>query len=336
MSLVMQTTYAELLEQAEAAAFADAFPEPGAFVSKTVRGKRYWYFQTGRGEKRIQRYAGPETPELLERIATHKTARSDERDRRVLVSALVRSFGLPRTLPSTGAVMAVLARAGIFRLRAVLVGTVAYQTYPAMLGERLASSMLRTGDVDIAQFRDVSVAVGESLPPMLDLLRQADTSFRAVPHQSERRASTSYAASGGLRVDFLTPNRGADTDAPQKLASPGTEAQPLRFLDFLIHDSVPAVLLHEAGVYVRVPSPERFAVHKLIVARRRHAGAAKSGKDLHQAEALLKVLVAGRRHELAAAWSEAHERGKGWREPLQESLELLPAGLRDDLAKLSA
>ena len=40
-------------------------------------------------------------------------------------------------------------------------------------------------------------------------------------------------------------------------------------LDFLIRDPVRTVLLHRSGVPVLVPSPERFAVHKLIVATRR-------------------------------------------------------------------
>jgi hypothetical protein len=45
---------------------------------------------------RKQRYVGPETPELLERITTHKEARSDQRDRHALVSTFVRSARLPR------------------------------------------------------------------------------------------------------------------------------------------------------------------------------------------------------------------------------------------------
>jgi hypothetical protein len=37
-----------------------------------------------------------------------------------------------------GDVVAGLARAGVFRLRSVLVGTVAYQSYPAILGVELS------------------------------------------------------------------------------------------------------------------------------------------------------------------------------------------------------
>ena len=124
-------------------------------------------------------------------------------------------------------------------------------------------------------------------------------SFRPVPHIDPRRVA-SYAAASGLRVDFLTPNRGPETEEPRKLPALGTDAQPLRFLDFLIRDPEPAVLLHGAGVLVSVPAPQRYALHKLIVARRRREGDPKREKDRLQAQALLDALIRRRPHELRA------------------------------------
>ena len=43
--LMLQTTYAELLDRARAAAFSEDFPDNGAFTVKVVRWRRYWYFQ---------------------------------------------------------------------------------------------------------------------------------------------------------------------------------------------------------------------------------------------------------------------------------------------------
>src|SRR5262252_5191586 len=285
--LLLQTTYAELLDRCNATAFHDAFPPDGNFVSKTVRNKRYWYFQRQSATGREQKYVGPETPQLLEQISQHKQRRDDERERRALVSTLIRALGLPRPLKEIGEVVAALAQAGVFRLRGVLIGTVAYQVYAPMLGVRLPHTILQTGDVDIAQFQNVSVAVEEQIPPVLDLLRSVDKTFRPVPH-IHKRSATSYVAKGGIRVDFLTPNKGPDT-VPKKLPALH-DAEPLRFLDFLIADPGPAVLLHEAGVYVLVPSPQRYAIHKLIVSRRRREGAAKREKDIEQSTALLAVL----------------------------------------------
>jgi hypothetical protein len=186
--LVVQTTYAELLERSAKAAFDEAFTEQGAFTSKTTNGRRYWYFQTSVGEKRTQRYVGPETPELLERIAHHREIRDDARERRSLVSTLVRSFNLPRPNPEIGEIIEALAKAGVFRLRGVLVGTIAYQTYSAMLGIRLSAASLQTGDIDIAQFKDLSVAIGDSTPPMIETLKQVDKTFRAIPHIVDGRS----------------------------------------------------------------------------------------------------------------------------------------------------
>jgi hypothetical protein len=318
-SLVLQTTYAELLDRCATASFDSSFSGTGAFTSKTVKGRQYWYFQSTTDGARTQHYVGPETPDLLEKINRHKVALNDERERRALASTLVRSFGMPQPVFEIGAIVEALAKAGVFRLRGVLVGTVAYQTYSAMLGEKLPSAILQTGDVDVAQFANVSAAVEDQLPPMLNVLKEADQTFRAVP-TTHKNAVISYVAKGGFRVDFLTPNEGRDTDKPRRLRALQTEAQPLRFLDYLIHDPEPAVLLHGPGVYVNVPSPHRYAVHKLMISRRRPEGAAKRDKDLHQAEALLTLLAQKRGYDLKAAWAEADARGTEWRRLLQEGL----------------
>jgi hypothetical protein len=328
-ALVLQTTYAELLDRCTATAFHDAFPEHGAFISKTLRGRRYWYFQESSEAGRAQRYVGPETPELLKRIEKHKEVRDDERERRALISTLIRSFLLPRPLQEIGNIVAALAHAGVFRLRGVLVGTVAYQTYPAMLGKRLPVAALQTGDVDIAQFKNLSISIGDQTPPVLDVLKNVDKSFRPVPHLRGEENVTSYVAKAGIRVDFLTPNEGADTDEPQHLSAFHTDAEPLRFLDFLIYDPEPAVILHNAGIYVLVPAPQRYAVHKLIVSRRRKEGEAKRDKDVQQAEALLKVLAEKRPYELKAAWREARDRGRTWQRLMAQGLALLSAMSRD-------
>lgn len=327
--LIKQTTYAELLDRCANAAFSEAFTDDGTFIAKTVKDRRYWYFQSGAGESRTQKYVGPETPELLERITHHRELRDDIRERRALVSTLVRSFGHTRPIPEIGNIIAALAIAGVFRLRGVLVGTVAFQTYQAMLGVRLPASPVQTGDVDIAQFQTVSVAVEDSTPPVLDVLKEVDKTFRPIPHIIDGRRVTSYTAKGGMRVDFLTPNEGEETGEPQSLPALQTDAQPLRFLDYLIYEPEPAVILHDAGIYVQVPAPARFAVHKLILSRRRREGAGKRSKDVQQAEVLLRALPEIRPHDLKQAWDEARARGPRWRQLLNEGLGELSGFARD-------
>jgi hypothetical protein len=332
-TLVVQTTYAELLERSAASSFSEAFPEDGNFTAKTIKGRRYWYFQAQTGNGRSQRYVGPETPELLKQIERHREIRDDERERRALVSTLVRSYGLPAPVSRIGEVVSALAKAGIFRLRSVLVGTVAYQCYPAMLGIKLPGALIQTTDVDIAQFTSISISTGDNTPPMLNVLQEVDKTFRESPHTAGGEFTTSYHARGGLRVDFLTPNVGPDSDEPQRLPALQTEAQPLRFLDFLIHEPEQAVVLHGSGVLVLVPAPERYAVHKLILSVRRRMGTAKSDKDLDQAHMLIAPLLEKRPRELTVVWEEAFARGPTWRQLLLDGMSRLESDSRDSLLK---
>jgi len=329
--LTLQTAYAELVGRSTIADFERAFEDAGAFTPKTVKGRRYWYFQVTQQGRRRQRYVGPESPELLDRIARHRRHTDDQKERRALVSILVRSAYLPKPPEEVGKVVAALAEAGVFRLRGVLVGTVAFQTYSAMLGVRLPNAAIQTDDVDIAQDRNVSIAMHDKTPPLIEVLRKVDPDFRDVP-TLHGPATFSY-RSRKLRVDILTPNTGPDSDTPVRLPAFGTDAQQLRFLDFLIRDPEPAVLLHNEGVYVTVPSPERFALHKLIVAKRRIAGSGKSGKDLRQASALIAVLVKARHSELCAAWEDVFARGAKWRTLLLDGLISINASVRDELLK---
>lgn len=67
-----------------------------------------------------------------------------------MVSSLRRA-GLPGPDPFAGDVTKALAKAGLFRLRSVLIGSVAFSTYAEMLGVRLPAAAMQTGDADFAQ-----------------------------------------------------------------------------------------------------------------------------------------------------------------------------------------
>ncbi|WP_430642065.1 GSU2403 family nucleotidyltransferase fold protein [Bradyrhizobium ivorense] len=103
---------------------------------------------------------------------------------------------------------------------------------------------------------------------------------------------------------FSRSHQGRETARPQKLSALNADAEPLRFLDFLIRDPEPTVILHGAGIYVHVPAPSRYAVHKLIIFPRRQT-VLQSAKDLQQAEALLAALAEIRPRELKSAWEDA-------------------------------
>src|SRR3954451_23547914 len=84
-----------------------------------------------------------------------------------------------------------------------------------------------------------------------------------------------------------------------------------------------------SSVLVNVPWAERYALHKLIVSRRRREGAAKIDKNLAQAETLLDTLAERRKADLRDAWEEMRERGPKWRKLADEALESIDAGVRE-------
>ena len=332
IDLVYRTIFAELTQRCLDGSFVSEFAPEGRFVSVPVKGKRFWYYDGPQDRKQGRLYVGPQTdPEITRRVEAFRDIKDSLKARRKLVSTLVREAGLPAAERLTGDVVEVLASAGLFRLRGVLIGTVAFQCYSGLLGLRLPAATMQTSDADFAQFHAVSVSVRDTMPPMLDTIKTIDPSFREVPHRSGGLVVTAYKNRVGFHVEFLTPNRGSDDHDSKPASMPalgGASAEPLRFLDFLIREPVRSVMLHSNGVAVTVPAPERYAVHKLIVASRRNAGtagAAKRSKDVEQAASLIEALSVTRRHaDLAFVFREAWKRGRAWREAIKLGLSYLP------------
>ncbi|MDX8520707.1 nucleotidyltransferase family protein [Mesorhizobium dulcispinae] len=333
IDLAYRTLYAELVQRGLDASFETDFSTAGNFVRVPVKGRDYWYFEETRPEK-SRRYVGPaENPEIAKRVAAFRQIKDDLRSRRKLISTLTRDTGLAAPDPFTGDVVEALEKAGLFRLRAVLIGTVAFQTYAGYLGVKLPGAALQTGDADFAQFHSVSAEVDDSMPPIIEVLKAIDPTFRQIPHRADAARTTQFENASRYRIEFLTPNRGSDDHADHASPMPplgGASAQPLCFLDFLIREPVRTVLLHRSGVPVLVPRLSASPSKLIVAARRERSAAAKREKDLHQAGLLVEALdVTRRRNDLAHAFAEAWERGDAWREALRKGLQLLQPDRRE-------
>lgn len=331
IGLAHQTLYADLVQRALDAEFDAEFPENGTFSKQIRDGKSYWYYvgyrpaEGGEPGQRYTTYVGPaDDPDITTRAEAFARAKSGYQERRALVSAL-KSARLPTPDAFAGDVAESLWKAGLFRRRAVLVGTLAFQTYSGLLGVRLPRAQIMTGDIDIAQFHAIAISIDDEPLSLLEALQSVDASFRPVPHVSGSPLPTKFRNAAGFQIDFLTPNTGSDDrqGQPAKMPTLGNvAAEPLRFLDFLITAAVRAVLLHKGGVPVRVPAPERFAVHKLIVSVERRSdgdSAAKAVKDVAQAQLMIEAMTVTRRTvDLGLAYMEAWRRGPGWSRRLSE------------------
>jgi hypothetical protein len=117
----------------------------------------------------------------------------------------------------------------------------------------------------------------------------------------------------GFRLDFLTPlHRGGD--APYVHPQLNITPQPLPFMEYSLEKFEQAVVFgNEGSVPVNVPSPERYALHKLLVFGERSGSfRSKSSKDLAQAACLAAYLWDHRREALADALKDLLSRGKRW------------------------
>ncbi len=322
IDIIYRTMIAELGQRLLDASFMADFPAEGRFVKVTVKDRKFWYFDLPDGQGGQKRsYVGRfEDDAITKRVQEFKAIKDDAKARRKIVSTLTRDVGLIAPDTFTGNIIEAFANAGLFRLRGLLVGTAAFQTYSALLGVRLPIGAILTGDADIAQDYAISAEVKDTLPPIEEILHGIDETFSPVPHISGSPATTGYRNATGYKVEFLTTNRGSDdyTGNPSKMpALGGASAEPLRFLDFLIYEPVRSVLLHKSGVSVIVPDPARYAVHKIIVAAKRSQTsefALKRDKDLAQAAILFEALPdTGRGSDLDACFDEALGRGDGWR-----------------------
>jgi hypothetical protein len=96
-------------------------------------------------------------------------------------------------------------------------------------------------------------------------------------------------------------------------------------LNFVLAEPIKAAVAYRNGVLVQVPRPERFAIHKLIVAdRRRNADASKAPKDRAQAAFLIEGLAEDRPDDLRYAYEAACAAGPRWRGHLDATLSRMP------------
>ncbi|MZR13761.1 hypothetical protein GQE99_12120 [Maritimibacter sp. DP07] len=300
----------------------------GSIEERHRNGRTYLYDRFRIGTEMKSRYLGEDSPDLRDRLAHAANLKAEAQERKKRMSRLarvLRAEGMIGTDRETGSLLLAFARAGVFRLGGTLIGTGAYALYQGELGVRFDSEELaQTGDIDFASFERLSVALGDRVEEEPgDILRSMK--FEAVPGVFDRQIWKWRQSGGEAMVEFLTPAFGDEGIKP--LPALGVSAQALNYLNFLISEPIHAVALYRSGVLVQIPRPERFAIHKLIVASRRHRGPdeAKARKDRAQAEFLVRVLAEDRPDDLAEAYEHALSQGPRWRDRIDASLGRMPA-----------
>lgn len=117
-----------------------------------------------------------------------------------------------------------------------------------------------------------------------------------------------------LIMEFLVPARGRESNKPYFIDKLGINAQALRFMDALAKNPIQILF---SGITVTVPHPADFALHKLLIARRRKKKA-KSEKDRNQAIAILIALNDS--GEIETVRTSYHTMPKSWRKIIEKEL----------------
>jgi len=331
----LQTTYANLLQ---AHLNRPSFEFEGAPFTRKISGKTYWYanYRTAPGAALKQRYLGPDTEEMRGRIETMQAQRQSQADFRQHASSLVaqlRAGGISGPDRKTGPMLRTLANSGVFRLGGTLVGTHAFRHYDLTLGVHLSDGSgwaTQTDDIDIAGFEKLSMAIEDSADP--DLAEGlSHLGFQRRPTVGRKQSTSWILRDASYAIDFLTPSFD-DDEKPVELPALKMWAQSLHFLNYLIAEPIDAVTPYMEGLLVKIPRPERFAVHKLIISQRRKGARAKPRKDIEQARAIIWAMAEDQPYVIHNAIAEADEKGPAWRKALDQALEVTfkTAALRHD------
>jgi hypothetical protein len=326
LSSVARSAYGDLLRLLKDDMVANV---RGSLVTKERGGKVYWYAAEKIGSDVKFWYIGPDSPETRTRVDRMNDLReqaSERKRERARLARLLRAEGMTPVDRGTGGLLLAMAKVGTFRLGGTLVGTNAFRLMEGELGVTLPlGSVANTGDVDIAQFERLSVALQDAVEPSL---AQTFSALKFDPVQGLDRDSVwRWRQSGqtGMMIEFLTPSFDAE-EGIRDLPALGVKARALHHLNYLISDPIHAVALYRDGILVQIPRPEKFAIHKLIVADRRRDGprSFKADKDRQQAAFIIETMAEDRPSDLWDAYTDAMARGPRWRERIERTLERMP------------
>lgn len=324
--IVIQNLFNDLVNNVTWLRSASGLPVGTSFYKIKRGANSYWYAKLPGGMSRYLGKAGIESIEQI--VENQRDLKSLNEENRAIVRSL-KANGIVSPGREICKMLHALANAGLFRLETVLIGTLAFQTYQPMLGLALKSSSMTTNDIDIAHSRHFSLAINDKVEGSLETILNSQGKFeRADTFPDAEPASRWINKSTGLSIDFLAPLAPPWDKNRTTIEVLGEKADKIKFMDFLIQDAIPSAVVDNSGISVNVPMPERYAVHKIILSQLRRAPA-KAHKDILQAEILINKLAEINFQALADIFSEALEKGPGWRSRLIPGVESLSPSVKD-------
>ena len=315
LSASSQTAYAQLLDATVAQRAIAPHIQGGSFASKTIKGRLYWYFQFRDDTSTLRQiYVGPQS-EAVDRLRAEYANGRQNVENLSRLAKVVALHGATVCTPQHLRVIERLESYGFFRAGGVLVGTHAFLAMSNMLGAKWTVGDL-TMDIDFAYTDNVDIALPSNIEinssSAIDSLKEGFIPL--LDRHGKPNGTFVHARQSAFTLDFLIPIK---RDAkPVNVERLGITMQQVRMLEFILQDCEQAVVASRLGMtaLVNIPSPARFAVHKLMVAAARPTSQrAKAIKDVNQAAAIFEIGLDMDTHQIFLATQDAMARGASWK-----------------------
>jgi len=188
----------------------------------------------------------------------------------------------------------------------VLIGSWSIYFYKSYFNSKTYSTFIRTRDLDFLI----------PLPPRfkrnLDVYKLVeDLGFLEVFQGPKGYMKIEHP---DLTIEFLVPERGKGSDRPYNVPQLKVNAQPLRYLNFLVENVIP---LHFNNLVINVPHPAAYALHKFIIFKRR-IKKDKQERDIESALRVFRELIKKGEHKIIKEiFSKMH---KKWQKTVIQNL----------------
>ena len=316
LSISAQTNFAELAEQAQARMLDRSILDlPGSFNKKAIKGVEYWYWQFRDLEgKTRQSYLGPDDERLRNLIRQRAEGKGRGHDGLARLAHACSSLGCMNITPQHFKVINRLAEHGFFNAGGVLIGTHAFIAMANMLGVRWSGGW-STNDIDFAHAgKNVSLALPTNTDANVhDAITSLEMGLLPAKSITTGPGATYLNAKGEMRIDLLTVS--GRSDAVYRHEPLNVNLEPLKFMEFSLEKTTQTVIISgENALVVNIPSPVRYALHKLVVmAEREEQFRTKIVKDAGQVASIVSYALERSPHALEDAAVDLMGRGRGWR-----------------------
>ncbi len=261
---------------------------PGSIEQRQIGSNTYFYhrFYNANG-KLSERYIGGPAGSS-EGNLTHGNAQTQIEQANMVVQnvKMFRKLDFAILDDRAGATLAALHNHGLFAAGLTLIGSHAYGAILNTLGVKAPRYL--TEDIDTVRSNPLHIATTPALN-LLEILKTSGLPFiKAKTGLKPAENSETYKLPGNVKLLFDLLTSGSNLGKPVLIPELDAYAQSIPHLNFLIKDRMTAIAPSKNYVVpIYVPTPARFAVHKLFSAASRVNQPTKSDKDIVQAATII-------------------------------------------------